>query len=199
MLSDLNENKVMAKRPKAYGIRQRLENYFTVITLKNTIEKHSRKINQYTRQYILWDIEKAKESGISEVNPAIRLKLMELGSELALFYLQRGNAHFTLGDFHKALSDFDRAVEIKPENAIAIYNRGCAYSAMGNYVEAASAFRKAAIIDRRLAAILKRHGLRYHYASERRNAFNAPESELGFDDKYVEAGEPIHNEGFAPA
>ena len=36
----------------------------------------------------------------------------------------RGNARRALGDYHKALGDLNRALELEPDNAVALCHRG---------------------------------------------------------------------------
>ncbi len=44
----------------------------------------------------------------------------------------------------KAISDYNKAIRLNPEDALAYYNRGLAYNLQGNSRSALESFRKAA-------------------------------------------------------
>src|SRR5579864_5630969 len=55
----------------------------------------------------------------------------------------RANAYYELKDFRHALSDFDRLLEIEPDNRSAYNDRGLARAALGNYGGAVSDYTSA--------------------------------------------------------
>jgi tetratricopeptide (TPR) repeat protein len=66
----------------------------------------------------------------------------------AAAYIRRGNAYRGIGDYgraiadnHKAVANYDEAVQLKPDDATIYYNRGSAYRAKGD------SFRSAAGCD----------------------------------------------------
>jgi len=73
--------------------------------------------------------------------------VMESGTlPLAQFpeaYCNRGRAFYETGDLDRALTDFMRAIELRPEYAEAYHNRGMVHRKMGQDAEAVADFRKA--------------------------------------------------------
>ncbi len=59
----------------------------------------------------------------------------------------RGNAYVLLGDIDKAISDYNRAIEINPNFTEVYSNRGNIYFNLGNFKEAISDYNKAIEID----------------------------------------------------
>src|SRR5205085_9544337 len=51
-------------------------------------------------------------------------------------YLVRGGAYAALGDYAKALADFDAAAKIAPAHSFAFANRSAVYAKMGNIEKA---------------------------------------------------------------
>ena len=58
-------------------------------------------------------------------------------------YNNRGNAYGKKGDCDRALSDFDKAIQLKPDYADAYYNRAVAYFYKGDYGKSWESVRKA--------------------------------------------------------
>src|SRR5438093_13657838 len=46
---------------------------------------------------------------------------------LAMTFLNRGNAYSTKGDYDRAIQDFDQAIRLNPNYVPAFFNRGNAY------------------------------------------------------------------------
>ena len=57
-------------------------------------------------------------------------KSIQLDSDNADAYRNRGATKAALGDFEGAIVDFDKAIEIDPEDAEAYYSRGLANKAL---------------------------------------------------------------------
>ena len=64
---------------------------------------------------------------------------LELRSDYAGAYYNRGNAYFIKGENDRAIADYSKAIELRPNHAGAYYNRGNAYFIKGE--------RDGAIID----------------------------------------------------
>ena len=59
------------------------------------------------------------------------------------FFCNRGKAKKNLAEYEKAVEDYDRAIEINPDNANAFNNRGIAKGMLGKYAAASEDFEKA--------------------------------------------------------
>ena len=62
-------------------------------------------------------------------------------------YNNRGNAHADKGQYDQAISEYTKALKIKPRYAEAYYNRGYAYASKGKYDDAIRDFNKALEIN----------------------------------------------------
>lgn len=57
-------------------------------------------------------------------------------------YNNRGNAYYALKDYDKAISDYTKAIELKPDYADAYFNRGLCYYMQAKYMESISDYFK---------------------------------------------------------
>ena len=58
-------------------------------------------------------------------------------------YFEKGNDYFKQGDYQKAIEQYDEAIRLDPQDALAYYNRGVAYDNLGKTIEAERDFAKA--------------------------------------------------------
>jgi ankyrin repeat protein/cytochrome c-type biogenesis protein CcmH/NrfG len=77
----------------------------------------------------------------------------------AAAYNKRGCAYADKGDYDRAISDFDKALELDPNYAFAYSNRGYAYADKGDYDRAISDLDKALELDPRYAEAYLNRGL----------------------------------------
>ena len=68
---------------------------------------------------------------------------------MARTYNNRGGAYFNLGQYQRALEDFDKAIRLEPGYGSAYSNRGAAYSALGQSANAEANKAKACSLDGR--------------------------------------------------
>jgi tetratricopeptide (TPR) repeat protein len=59
----------------------------------------------------------------------------------------RGENYRKMGRYDRALADFNRAIELNPEDATALGGRGETYRAMGRYEEALADFDRGLELD----------------------------------------------------
>jgi tetratricopeptide (TPR) repeat protein len=76
-----------------------------------------------------------------------------------------------MGEYDKAMSDYNKALEINPRYAKAYYNRGFLYRKMGEYDKAISDYTKAIEIDSKYSLAYYNRGNAYYYKGEYENAW----------------------------
>jgi lipoprotein NlpI len=80
-------------------------------------------------------IRQAQELAVKELTARIKEKPKEVGA-----YSRRGDAYFFLGDFKKAVADYEQEVKLQPKSASSHWRRGIAYFYAGQYKQAARQF-----------------------------------------------------------
>src|SRR5690349_12878672 len=84
---------------------------------------------------------------LQQADPQLRLKscsqLIQHNQRDAAAYQNRAVAYGLTGDLDRAISDYTRAIEIKPNNAAAYESRGRAYANKGDYTSAIADAQKA--------------------------------------------------------
>lgn len=123
------------------------KNYFEAIKYCNQL------IAQYPRNYVFYEIRGncyletgSYVTAIQNYTDAIEYFVLAEGksnSEVASLYNRRGYARLKLNLYNEALSDFQRAIEHKPDFAEAYNNSGNAYRKLDRYDEALAQCDKA--------------------------------------------------------
>ena len=73
----------------------------------------------------------------------MKLKAIRLDPSFADAYNNRGIAYDKLGQYERAIQDYDEAIRLDPQYTNAYYNRGDTYQAMGKSEEAERDLAKA--------------------------------------------------------
>jgi len=125
---------------------------------------------------------------------AFNRTLLRSGMLICLFLVGCGNRYYYLGHAHmkkglydRAILDFNKALEIDPEHAMAYNNRGYAYNAKGLYDLAISDLNKALEINPRYADAYNNRGHAY---------YNKQEYDKAWEDvhKTQDLGSQVHPE-----
>ena len=95
------------------------------------------------------EVEWYYQSAVVDSDVAIELATSDEDSSAA--YHTRGAARAALGDYDKAIADFDAAIRLNPETAINYLDRGLAKEVLGEKSAAKADFEKATQINRDLA------------------------------------------------
>lgn len=66
----------------------------------------------------------------------------------AYFYIERGNFHISYQQRQLAILDYEKAIELEPDNVYGYYNMGRAYEFMGKYEKALEYFQKSLVAER---------------------------------------------------
>lgn len=86
--------------------------------------------------------EQKNEQAIEALNLAIAV-----GNDWSEPHLNRGIAHRNLNQYIPALKDFDKAIQLDPNSAIAYYHRGLMHMQRRNFGLAEQDFRQSALLD----------------------------------------------------
>ena len=74
-------------------------------------------------------------------------KVVELKSDEAVAFLNRGKTHYNLNAFDKAGADYEKAIELDPKGSKAYFNRGVLFERLGNYEKAIVDYQKVVELD----------------------------------------------------
>ncbi|MBF0495001.1 MAG: tetratricopeptide repeat protein [Deltaproteobacteria bacterium] len=81
-------------------------------------------------------------------------------------YLEQGDIYLAHEEYHRAIREYNDALEKEPKNAVAFNNRGIAYYHLGQYAEAISDYDQAIILDPGYAKAYFNRGLARHKSGE---------------------------------
>ena len=93
--------------------------------------------------------------------PSMTFRAVEIDSQFVLAYSNRGASYAILGEYRRAIEDFDRVLSMNPR-FVQIYNyRGYAYESVGNHRQAIEDYNKALEINPRFALAYNNRGSAY--------------------------------------
>ena len=115
-------------------------------------------------------------------------------SHNSVIHQSRGFGYYSLGDYARAIADFDRAIEIDPGSASAYYNRGIVYNAMRDYARAIADFDRAIEIDPGRANVYNNRGVAYEALGDYGRATTDFNRAIALDPGYSNA---YYNRGVA--
>jgi len=101
-------------------------------------------------------------------------------------YINRGWVYLKRNDQTHAFSDFDKAIELYPDEADCYLNRGRAYSAIGDFNRALSDFDAIIMINPYYARAYCEKGKIYEIRDDYKQALEAYNTALEINDKYAE-------------
>ncbi len=81
------------------------------------------------------------------------------GMELAVIFIDRGDAYAKKSDFDDAIADYDHAIELAPDYALAFGGRAFAYVGKEQYERAIEDYDQAVILDRNFALAFYLRGM----------------------------------------
>ncbi|MGJ3235936.1 tetratricopeptide repeat protein [Marivirga sp.] len=84
--------------------------------------------------------------------------------------LDIANKHYNDGEYQKAIQFYNKHLEMKPADEIAIYNRGRAYEELGQYEKAVNNFLKVIEIDPRNIGAYLSYGKHFYRQKDYENA-----------------------------
>ena len=101
-------------------------------------------------------------------------------------YYNRGVAHSHSGEYEKAISDYNEAIRINPEDALAYYNRGLIYDNSGEYEKAISDYNEAIRINPEYADAYLGRGLIYDNSGEYEKAISDYNEAIRINPEYAD-------------
>ena len=123
-------------------------------------EKEFRKVGNY------WEL-KDKDNPLQIHR---RVQMLDRNGLIAFIYINRGATYSKLGQCHKAISDYTRAIELNPECALAYYGRGATYVKLGQYHKAISDCTRAIELNPECAEAYYGRGIAYIYLKKTEEA-----------------------------
>lgn len=135
----------------------------------------------YLRSNALHQI-KHTTNALADIDRAI-----ELDSQNAKFFNNRGFIRLHAKQFSKAMSDFDRAIELAPRYKHAFNNRGLLHIAQSQYTEAIAEFNKALLIDGRYVDALNNRGFAEFELKQTARALDDFNIAIELNPEYVNA------------
>ena len=79
---------------------------------------------------------------------------------------KRGDAYYETGEYSKAIAEYNKAIELNPNKALAYFNRAYAYGEIGKYDKAIADYSKAIELNPGDAQAYYNRGLDYHNIGE---------------------------------
>ncbi|MCX5666859.1 MAG: tetratricopeptide repeat protein [Candidatus Omnitrophica bacterium] len=70
------------------------------------------------------------------------------------------------GEFDKAIAEFNKAIEVNPNDPLAFYNRGSAYDCKRDYDKAISDYSKAIELNPKFATAYNSRAIDYYYKKD---------------------------------
>ncbi len=116
------------------------------------------------------------------------------GKDIAWAYSNRGFAYNDLGEYRRAVEDFDQALRSDPGYAIAYNNRGVAFVNLGEYRRAIQDYDEVLRLDPGDAFAYNNRGVAYEGLGEYRRAIQDYDQALRSDPGYANA---YYNRGVA--
>ena len=108
-------------------------------------------------------------------------------TESAETYFNRAVHYSQKGEYKKAISDYDKAIDINPEFVVAYLNRGYSHSMMGEFEKAIADYTRAIEINPRYAIAYHNRGFVYRRVGEYDRAIPDLTMATEIDPKYASA------------
>jgi serine/threonine protein kinase/WD40 repeat protein/tetratricopeptide (TPR) repeat protein len=107
----------------------------------------------------------------------------QVGEAAAAIHASRGLTHLNLGEWDKALAEYNKAIELHPKHAGLWNDRGNAYHALRQYDKAIADYSKAIELDPKLASAWSNRGATYHHLHQYNKALRDLNKAIELDPK----------------
>ncbi len=129
---------------------------------------------------------------LKDFDEAIKLLKQVLEKDVAVNAVTQvflGEALFAVGKYEESLSAFQKAHEIEPDNAIALYNYGTVLQELKHYEQALKKYDKAVALQPDLAKAFNNRGMTYFLLGDYQKAVADLQKAFALDASIVE----VHN------
>ncbi|HUS56117.1 MAG TPA: tetratricopeptide repeat protein [Thermohalobaculum sp.] len=109
------------------------------------------------------------------------------GRKLAIAHFNHGAANDSIGEYARAIEDYDRALSIAPDIEAAHFNRANAYFVLGEFEKAIEGFGETVRIDPDSAAAFNNRGEANSLLGENQRAIDDFNQALRIDPGYTDA------------
>ena len=155
-MSELDEIEALLKKGEKEKAFELIKDKDTNSLAKGLIERGSSLIENEEYDLAITYFKFSEEIAIDkDIKETARIHLTDA-------YYNRGTAYAEKGDFDRAIEDFDKVLELNPEDAAAYFNRGTAHSALNQHEKAIENYNKAIELDPNLAMAYNNRGLAYY-------------------------------------
>ncbi|VVH59001.1 TPR domain protein, putative component of TonB system [uncultured Gammaproteobacteria bacterium] len=88
-------------------------------------------------------------------------QIIKLDPKNYMYFKNRGDTYIDLGEYQKAVNDYDQVITLNPEDSTIFKNRGFAYINLGEYQKAIKDFNQAIKLDPENSTIFNNRGFAY--------------------------------------
>lgn len=114
-------------------------------------------------------------------------ELKQFPDDAPWVYGARGIEYADLGNYQRAIKDFDRAIELDPEDAKTYCNRGLAYASLGNHRRAIEDYNKGIEVDSQYAQTYLNRGALYGQLGNYQKAIKDFGTAIELDPQFAQA------------
>ncbi len=98
----------------------------------------------------------------------------------------RGNIYMSLGEYQKAINDYDQTIALDPKNDNALSSRGAAYFGLGEYQKSINDYDQAITLNPKDDNAFSNRGTAYTYLGEYQKAINDYDQAITLNPKNAE-------------
>jgi tetratricopeptide (TPR) repeat protein len=131
--------------------------------------------------------EQGKQARDADEKIALFTKAIELNPKAAYFHIFRGSAYLSKNEYHKALSDLDKAISDIPNSYVSYNYRGLAYDALEKHDQAIIEFNKAISLSPTYAEAFNNRGMVYVQMKEYDKALHDYNQAISLDAQFAQA------------
>ena len=109
------------------------------------------------------------------------------GANLGYVYVNRANAYDDKGDHDRALSDYNRSIEVNPNNASAYFNRALTYARKADYDRAIDDYNRAIALNPKYAHAMVGRAVMYSVKGDYDKAIADYNQAIAIESTYAPA------------